>query len=62
MSLINKIDKYLVEKTVTITTQGKGETKEYRLMKPDGSELVDMFFDSREKAIKYAKKKGWKIK
>ena len=62
MRLIDKIDNYLVEKTVIVTTQGKGESKEYRLMKPDGSELIDMFFSSRKEAIKYAKKKGYKIK
>ena len=57
-----KLKEYLKEKTVIVTTQGKGESKEYRLMTPDGSELIDMLFDSEKEAIKYAKKKGYKIK
>lgn len=55
-------DTYLGEaKTVKIVSQGKGESKQYRLMTPSGDELIDMDFDSPEAAKAHAKKKGFKI-
>jgi hypothetical protein len=47
--------------TVKIVSQGKGESKKYRLVKPDGSKLIDMDFDSESEARKYANKKGMKV-
>jgi hypothetical protein len=46
---------------VKIVKSGKGELTKYTLQKPNGSKLIDMEFDSEEKAKKYAEKKGLKI-
>jgi len=45
-----------------ISKAGSKSTPHYVLEKPDGSELVDMMFDTYEDAEAYAKKKGWEVK
>lgn len=49
-------------KLYQISPQGSGVFKNYRIERTDGSEMIDMFFDSYGEAEKYAIKKGLKIK
>ncbi len=55
-----KTEGYMGKKgdSVKIAKKGKGETAVYVLNTKDGSKMVDMEFDSKEKAKEYAKKKG----
>ncbi|MCX6231144.1 MAG: hypothetical protein NTZ33_06330 [Bacteroidetes bacterium] len=44
-----------------IRTKGKNEFKTYHLINIDNFDMLDIFFDSEEKAIEYAKKKQIEI-
>jgi len=61
MKIIEKIDNYLVEKKMKIVKTGSKNQPNYQLMTPNGDELMDIFFDSPEKAMEYAKKKKYQI-
>ena len=45
------------EDRVAMVTKGNGDFKNFYLMNIDNNSLIDMFFENKEDAIKYAHKK-----